>query len=82
MSSIFSANAVFTYSKTFFPSTKTSPNLKASFWLWGTGPLQAAAAQNMNYTSAEEVEGKIKVAIRDGQSIREYGNWADSISRL
>ena len=66
MSSIFSANAVFTYSKTFFPSTKTSPNQNALFWLWGIGPLQVAAAQSMNYTSTDEVEERIKVAIRDG----------------
>ena len=66
MSSIFSENEVFSYSKTFFPSTKTSPNQKALFWLWGIGPLQVAAAHSMNYTSAEEVEERIKVAIRDG----------------
>lgn len=66
MSSIFSANVVFAYSKTFFPATKTSPNQKALFWLWGIGPLQVAAAQSMNYISTEEVEERIKVAIRDG----------------
>ena len=66
MSSIFSANVVFTYSKTFFPSTNTSLNQKALFWLWGIGPLQVVAAQSMNYTSTEEVEERIKVAIRDG----------------
>ena len=66
MSSIFSANAVFTYSKTFFPSTKRSPNQKALFCLWGIGPLQVVAAQSMNYTSTEEVEERIKVAIPDG----------------
>ena len=66
MSSIFSANEVFSYSKIFFPSTKTSPNQKALFWLWGIGPLQVAAAQSMNYTSTDEVEERIKVAIRDG----------------
>ena len=66
MSSFFSANAVFSYSKILFPSTQASPNQKAMFWLWGIGPLQVAAAQSMNYTSTEEVEERIKVAIRDG----------------
>lgn len=43
--------------------------LKALSWLWGIGPLQVVAAQNMDYVSAEEIEEKINVAIEDGMKI-------------
>lgn len=40
--------------------------LKALSWLWGIGPLQVVAAQNMDYVSEEEIEEKIKTAIGEG----------------
>ena len=40
--------------------------LKALSWLWGIGPLQVVAAQNMDYVSTEDVEAKISVAIKEG----------------
>ena len=40
--------------------------LKALSWLWGIGPLQVVAAQNMDYVSAEDMEAKISVAIKEG----------------
>lgn len=43
--------------------------LKALSWLWGIGPLQVVAAQNMDYVSAEEIEEKISVAIEEGMKI-------------
>ncbi len=45
--------------------------LKALFWLWGIGPMQVVAAQNMDYVSEEEIEEKIKVAIAEGLEIAE-----------
>lgn len=45
--------------------------LKALSWLWGIGPLQVVAAQNMDYVSAEEIEEKIQVAIKEGLKIAE-----------
>lgn len=43
--------------------------LKALSWLWGIGPLQVVAAQNMDYASAAEIEEKIGVAIQEGLAI-------------
>ena len=43
--------------------------LKALSWLWGIGPLQVVAAQNMDYASAAEIEEKIDVAIQEGLEI-------------
>ena len=40
--------------------------LKALSWLWGIGPLQVVAAQNMDYVSAEDIEAKISIAITEG----------------
>ena len=51
------------------PLEQATPYLKALSWLWGIGPLQVVAAQNMDYASAEEIEEKMKVAIRDGLDI-------------
>lgn len=45
--------------------------LKALSWLWGIGPMQVVAAQNMDYASANEIEEKIKEAIGNGLSIVE-----------
>lgn len=45
--------------------------LKALSWLWGIGPMQVVAAQNMDYASAEEIERKIRQAIDDGMRIAE-----------
>ncbi len=45
--------------------------LKALSWLWGIGPLQVVAAQNMDYVSAEVIEEKISVAIDEGMKIVE-----------
>ncbi len=40
--------------------------LKALSCLWGIGPLQVVAAQNMDYVSAEEIEKKINEAVEVG----------------
>lgn len=43
--------------------------LKALSWLWGIGPLQVIAAQNMDYVSEEEIAEKIQTAIEEGLEI-------------
>lgn len=43
--------------------------LKALSWLWGIGPLQVVAMQNMDYVSPEEIENKIATAIDEGLEI-------------
>lgn len=48
---------------------QATPYLRALTWLWGIGPLQVVAAQNMDYVSQEEIEEKIKVAIEEGMEI-------------
>lgn len=50
---------------------QATPYLKAISWLWGIGPLQVVAAQNMDYVSEEEIEMKIQKAIKDGLEIAE-----------
>lgn len=50
---------------------QATPYLKALSWLWGIGPLQVVAAQNMDYVSAEVIEEKIQVAIAEGLAIAE-----------
>lgn len=48
---------------------QATPYLKALSWLWGIGPLQVVAAQNMDYVSTEEIEEKIKNAVDEGLEI-------------
>lgn len=48
---------------------QATPYLKALSWLWGIGPLQVVAAQNMDYVSEEEIEEKIQIAIGEGLEI-------------
>ena len=43
--------------------------LKALSWLWGIGPLQTVAAQNMDYVPPAEVEAKIAAATAEGLAI-------------
>lgn len=45
--------------------------LKALSWLWGIGPMQVVAAQNMDYASDNEIEQKIRRAIEEGMCIAE-----------
>lgn len=55
------------------PLEQATPYLKALGWLWGIGHLDVVAAQNMDYSSPEQVEEKIKAAISDGLELA--GNW-------
>ena len=51
------------------PLEQATPYLKALSWLWGIGPLQVVAAQNMDYVSPAEIEEKIRTAISEGLEI-------------
>lgn len=51
------------------PLEQATPYLKALSWLWGIGPLQVIAAQNMDYVSPAEIEEKICTAISEGLEI-------------
>lgn len=48
---------------------QATPYLKALSWLWGIGPLQVVAAQNMDYVTEAEIEEKIQKAVNDGLEI-------------
>lgn len=43
--------------------------IKALLHLWGWGELKVVAAQNMDYSSAEEIEERIKAAVAEGMEI-------------
>lgn len=43
--------------------------LEALSWLWGLGPVTVISAQNMDYSSEEEIEKKIDFAIEEGLKI-------------
>ena len=51
------------------PLEQGTPYIKAISHLWGWGELSVVAAQNMDYSSPEEIEGRIAKAIEDGLEI-------------
>ena len=53
------------------PMEQATPYLKALSWLWGIGPLEVVAAQNMDYATAEEIQQKMKDAIQEGLILAE-----------
>lgn len=53
------------------PLEQATPYLKALSWLWGIGPLEVVAAQNMDYVTAEEIQQKMKAAIQEGLILAE-----------
>lgn len=48
---------------------QATPYIKALSHLWGWGELTVVAAQNMDYSSAEEIEERIAKAVEDGLEI-------------
>ena len=51
------------------PLEQATPYIKAISYLWGWGELSVVAAQNMDYSSEEEIEVRITKAIEDGLEI-------------
>lgn len=51
------------------PLEQATPYIKAISHLWGLGELTVIAAQNMDYSSPEEVEARIQAAIYGGMEI-------------
>lgn len=45
---------------------QATPYIRALSHLWGLGELSVISAQNMDYSTAEEVEAKIQAAINEG----------------
>lgn len=48
------------------PLEQATPHLKALSWLWGIGPMDVIATQNMDYVSLDEIEEKVQNAIKKG----------------
>lgn len=53
------------------PREQATPYLKALGSLWNLGELTTIAAQNMDYSSDEEIESKITACIEDGLELVE-----------
>ena len=51
------------------PLEQATPYIKALSHLWGWGELTVVAAQNMDYSSAEEIEERIAKSVEDGLEI-------------
>ena len=51
------------------PLEQATPYIKALSHLWGWGELTVVAAQNMDYSSAEGIEDRIKAAVAEGLEI-------------
>ena len=51
------------------PLEQATPYIKALSYLWGWGELTVVAAQNMDYSSEEEIEDRIKTAVAEGLEI-------------
>ena len=51
------------------PLEQATPYIKALSHLWGLGQLSVISAQNMDYSSPDEIDGKIAEAIQEGLSI-------------
>lgn len=55
------------------PLEQATPYLKALSWLWGIGPMDVIATQNMDYVSEDEIKKKVQQAIKTGLHLVE--NW-------
>ena len=55
------------------PREQATPYLKALGSLWNLGKLTTISARNMDYSSAEEIEEKIALAVEEGLAIA--GKW-------
>ena len=51
------------------PLEQATPYIKAISHLWGLGTLSVVAAQNMDYSSEEEIQKKVDEAIKEGLEI-------------
>lgn len=58
---------------TYDPFEQATPYLKALSWLWGIGPMDVIATQNMDYVSEDEIKKKVQQAIKTGLHLVE--NW-------
>ena len=57
--------------KTSDPLEQATPYLKALCWLWGIKEVLTVAAENMDYSTNEEINNKINKAILEGYELIE-----------
>lgn len=48
------------------PLEQATPYIKALSWLWGLGELQVVSAQNLDYSTPEQIDAKIDAAVAEG----------------
>lgn len=53
------------------PLEQATPHLKALSWLWGIGPMDVIATQNMDYITEKQVEEEVQKAIHMGLQLVE-----------
>jgi len=53
------------------PLEQATSYLKALSWLWGIGPLEVVAAQNLDYLPESEIRNRIRTAVALGLEIAE-----------
>ena len=50
---------------------QATPYIKAISKLWGLGELHVISAENIDYSTPEQIEEKIQNAIREGEALCE-----------
>ena len=53
------------------PLEQATPYIKALSWLWGLGELHVVSAQNLDYSTPEQVDAKIAAAVAEGLKLCE-----------
>lgn len=48
------------------PLEQATPYIRALSWLWGWGELQVVSAENLDYSTPEQIDRKIRTAIDEG----------------
>lgn len=51
------------------PLEQATPYIRALGFLWGLGDIRVVSAENMDYSSPEQIEAKISEAVRKGMEI-------------
>lgn len=55
--------------KTGEPLEQATPYIKALSYLWGLGDLYVIAAENLDYSTPEQIQQKVKTAIEQGKEL-------------
>ena len=50
---------------------QATPYIEALSWLWGWGPLSVISAENLDYSTPEQIDSKVNAAIDEGLKLCE-----------